>query len=155
MALPEFVPRQSYYLEQVVDLPPLVSCAAFDGHVDQAGRLGVVSVRSGPAELVLDPHVTRPEGPPQALAPYRTMAGSLRAGVRKMTVELELNPYSAHCTQLGLRPLRWGLTAWPAESLLSGGAQLLAVIAAQLVGQVRREIQDSLSVVEPAVQWSD
>jgi hypothetical protein len=123
--------RWTYYVSEVVDLPPVVALAAFDALV----LPGITDLASAGGARLRVRRVARPPTPPcSPSAPMRAEPALLRAGWRRMSGELELSPWSTGRTEIGLRPRRWGMSTWPSEACLNAAGEVLAELACQLQG---------------------
>jgi hypothetical protein len=117
----------SYYMSRRLDVPPHVARAAFD-ELHYAGGLGPWSLRTARWTLTLKGPVRVSVG--ESGQAYRVQRGLLRGPLRRMPVELELQPWSSTRTELGLRPLTRNLQV--AERCLMGGLDVLGVLAGEM-----------------------
>jgi hypothetical protein len=113
----------TYYISRVISVPPFVACAAYDDLLSDPSTLVIASDDN---ELRLDARSLRGN------RTTRGKLGHIRTPGGRMTCLLEIEPWSARKTQLGLRPQRWGPRAWPNHRQLGGGHALLGALAAQI-----------------------
>lgn len=119
------------YVSRVVDLPPLVAQAAYDAQFrdrDGGDRPVVLSVAAGRMLAAQVPQVPSPPG----YHPLRVHPATVRAGLRRRAVELELWPWSGERSELGLRPVDRVFGRVPADQLLRTCHDLLDQFAASL-----------------------
>jgi hypothetical protein len=116
----------TYYISRVVRVPPLVACAAFDDLASEAARW---SVGTEDGVLVVHP---APDQPHMS----REVPAHVHVRGTRMSVALEIEPWSTTRVELGLRPHRWGPRQWPSDRQLAVGHAALCVLADQIVAWV-------------------
>lgn len=127
------------YMSRRIDVPPLVSQAAYDVHAGRsAGDGWAISVSA--ARLVLRGPVLRPSG--AGWRALRSQGGTLNVGRYRWPVELEVLPWSSERTELGLRPCSRTLRAIPPDLVMRAGHELLDGLAASMRAWADQPLRD-------------
>jgi len=135
----------SYYVSNLVPLPPLVAQAAYDDLLAQALR-DDHALGAGRTRLVITgPSRHRPTG-----TLLREVPVLVRSRSMPLVGQLELNAWSHRMTELGIRPTRWRFGLFPPESNLRAAHRSLTVFRAAMLAwaeQPLREVLDDLATV--------
>ena len=135
----------STYLTRRLGVPPRVAQAGFDVCLP-LGRRTVVPTSGPRVHLELRSYCAVTDG--TGYAPFRSCVGVLRSGFRSWTVRLELMPWSADDTELGLRRVGGRGTASP--GYFAAGSAVLADVAAQVRRWTDEPLQDASTSVARA-----
>ena len=138
MSIPDDYYVRTFYMNRVVDLPPLVAQAAYDAHAHAPG--GEWLLEASDARLLLRGPVRMSIG--AGYQPYRSQPGTLITGWVRWPVELELLPWSDDCTEVGLRPMSRTFSRFPPDAVVRAGRRLLAGLEESMRGWAEQPLVD-------------
>lgn len=129
---------RTFYVNRVLDLPPLVAQASYDALAQQSGGEGVLTATN--ARLQLHAPVRMPVG--AGYQPYRSQPGTLMTDWLRWPFELELLPWSDDRTELGLRPISRRFSPFPPEPIVRAGQRLLSALTENLLNWAEQPLVD-------------
>ena len=142
----------SLYVGRVLDLPPLAAESVFDAYrLDRLGSPDQHSpqwdIRAGGYRLALQTDGVCHRS--HSLAPYRQLFGRLRGArpATAMTIELEINPWSATQCEVGVRPVRW-IPEASRKRFLDGTVLIAETLVADLEALSVRFLESALTGTE-------
>lgn len=138
----------TYYMSHRLDVPPRVAMAAYDS----LAHAGAWTLELNRVRLVV--RSTLPLAPGPGYGPLRRAAGVLAAGYHRQPVELELLPWSARRTELGLRPISTFAARLPSRTVLHAGDKMLRHLDELFTAwadQPLRELMAELALTRPCV----
>jgi hypothetical protein len=127
---------RTYYVNRRLDLPPAVAQAALLA-IEAHDRINGPHASSGltftGALLLRDGWI------------LATRPGRIHSGPHRLTVELELTPWSSQRTELGIRPMRSLWTTWPTRSCLQVAVAALDALGEQMSAWADEPLREVLA----------